>query len=67
MLLKVLRESFTSHAGKKYHKNDTFIIDEKNYNLKPFYKRRMEDGDVKEVIEKKEIQKKSIINKSEEK
>ena len=52
MLFKVLREKFINHKGEKIKKDETFFIDETNYNLKSFYKRRVKDGDIKEIVEK---------------
>ena len=69
MLFKVLREKFINHKGEKIKKDETFFIDETNYNLKSFYKSRVKDGDIKEIVEKtqKDTKKPTIINKTEEK
>lgn len=67
MLYKVKREFFINHEGKKIKKDETFMVDEKNYGAKTFYERRAKDGDIKEVFENKKdtTKKQAVINKVE--
>ena len=48
--------------GVAINEGDIFKIDDTNYNLKNFYKNRLADGDVEEIVKEIAQEETAIIN-----
>lgn len=61
MKLKAKRK-IIGFNGATINEGDIFKIDDTNYNLKNFYKNRLADGDVEEVVKEIAQEETAIIN-----